>query len=114
MAEGKVKEKIKVKIQRFNPAKDKQPYYKEYNISFEQGLTVLMALNHIYENVDTSLAYYYSCRTGKCAGCTLFVNGKAVQSCVAPVEGDIVVEPARGFEVIKDLVVDFNKPTKRK
>ncbi len=114
MSENNTKEKIEVRIQRFNPAKDKQPYYKEYRIPFEQGLTVLMVLNHIYENIDTSLAYYYSCRTGKCGGCTLMVNGKGVQSCVTPVEGNIVVEPARGFEVIKDLAVDFNKPTKRK
>jgi len=110
MPEGK--EKIKVKILRFNPAKDKHPYYKEYEMPFSQGLTVLMALNHIYENIDTSIAYYYSCRTGKCGGCTVMVNGKAVQSCVALAEWDIVVEPLRGFEVIKDLVVDVRKPLK--
>lgn len=114
MFEDKTKEKIVVKIQRFNPDKDKQPYFKEYNIPFEQGLTVLMALNHIYENIDGSLAYYYSCRTGKCGGCTLMVNGKAAQSCVTTVEGDILIEPVRGFEVVKDLVVDYDKPTKRK
>lgn len=114
MTELEAKERIKVKIQRFNPHEDKAPYYKEYMIPFEQGLTVLMALNHIYENMDTSLAYYYSCRTGKCAGCTLVVNGKAAQSCVTTVEGDITVEPERGFEVIKDLVVNFNKPLRKR
>lgn len=104
--------KIKVKILRFNPDKDKQPYYKEYAVPFSRGLTVLMALNYIYENLDSSLAYYYSCRTGKCGGCTVMVNGKAVQSCTTLVEGDIVVEPLRGFEIIKDLVIDARKPLK--
>ncbi len=109
---AEVKEKIKVKILRFNPTSDKESYYKEYDVPFGKGLTVLMVLNHIYENIDKSIAYYYSCRTGKCGGCTLMINGKAVQSCVAPVDGNIVVEPMRGFEVIKDLVVDVDKPLK--
>mgnify|MGYP000630865479 CR=1 FL=1 len=100
------KKKIKVRILRFNPAKDAQPYYKEYEVPLSEGLTVLMALNYIYENIDSSLAYYYSCRTGKCGGCTVMVNGKAVLACVTLVEGDITIEPLPGFKVIKDLVVD--------
>ena len=98
-------ERINVRILRFNPTKDEQPYYKDYEVPFSQGLTVLMTLNHIYENIDTSLAYYYSCRTGKCGGCTVVVNGKPVLACSTPVEGDIVVEPLPGHEGIKDLSV---------
>ena len=109
-------ERIKVRIRRFNPVKDKQPYYKDYEMPFSQGLTVLMALNYIYENMDTGLAHYFSCRTGKCGGCSVMVNGKAVLACTTLVEGDIVVEPLRGFEVVKDLVVcsDFHEPFEKR
>lgn len=110
---SKAEQSMKVRILRFDPVKDKQPYYRDYEVPFSQGLTVLMALNHIYENIDTSIAYYYSCRTGKCGGCTVMANGKAVQACVTSVEGDIVVEPLPGYEVVKDLVVDVGKPLKR-
>ncbi|MFC1803665.1 2Fe-2S iron-sulfur cluster-binding protein [Thermoproteota archaeon] len=94
---------------RVNHAKKEQPYYQDYEIPFSHGLTVLMALNYIYENIDSSIAYYYSCRTGKCGGCTVMINGKAVLACVTLVERDIVVEPLSGFCVTKDLVVNVVK-----
>lgn len=104
---SKTERNVKVRVLRFNPTKDKQSHYRDYEVPFRQGLTVLMALNYIYENIDTSLAYYYSCRIGKCGGCTVMVNGKAAMACTTPVEGDMVLEPLKGYEVVKDLIVSF-------
>ena len=106
---SKAKE-INVKVFRFNPKKDAKPYYKEYKVPLVKGSSVLNILSYIYENLDSSLAFYYSCHIGKCNGCLVKVNGKVVQACTAIVEGDIVVEPYDRYEVIKDLVVDFSKP----
>lgn len=113
---SEAEKKVKVRILRFNPAKDNQPYYKDYEVPFSQGLTVLMALNNIYESIDTSLAHYFSCRTGKCGGCTVMVNNKAVLACTTLVEDDIVVEPLQGFDVVKDLVVflEAHKPLQKR
>ena len=107
------KKMIKVRILRFNPAISEEPFYHGYEVPFVESLTVLMSLNYIYENIDSSLAYYYSCRTGKCGGCTVMVSGKAVQACATIVKGDITVEPLSGYKVIKDLVVDFEERKSR-
>ncbi len=100
------KEGVTVKIQRFDPSEDREPYYASYEVPMTKGLTVLSAMRYIYENLDHSLAYYDSCRIGKCAGCHVKVNGHTHLACNALVTGDIVLEPQGGYTVIRDLVVD--------
>lgn len=105
--------KINVTVFRFSPAKDKAPRYVTYEVPYQEGMTVLSALNYIYENLDSTLSYQYSCREGLCHACDMLVNGAAVEACSTLVKGDIKVEPpirldrwGRGFKVIKDLVAD--------
>lgn len=43
---------MKVKVQRFNPAKDAKPYYKTYEVPWKKNMTVLEALMYIYENYE--------------------------------------------------------------
>ena len=108
VAEGK--KDIKVKVFRFDPSVDEKPRYVTYEIPYdkvmEEKMTVLTALLHIYENIDSTLSFQYSCRGGDCHACCVVVNGKACDSCAERVRGDITVEPPirQGFEVIKDLV----------
>lgn len=103
-----VKEKIKVKVFRFDPSIDKEPRYVTYEVPFskEEKMCVLSLLDYIYENLDSSLAYLSSCRVGRCHCCDLMVNGKAVEACSELVLGDITIEPPLklGFKVIKDLI----------
>jgi succinate dehydrogenase/fumarate reductase iron-sulfur protein len=101
--------KIMVKILRSNPKKGENPRYVEYEVPVEEGASVLKVLSYIYENIDSGLAYYCSCRIGKCKGCIMMINGKVGYACTTPVRGDVTLEPARGFEVIKDLVVNLEK-----
>ncbi|MCL5075212.1 MAG: 2Fe-2S iron-sulfur cluster-binding protein [Chloroflexi bacterium] len=95
----------KIVVQRFDPSADKEPYYQEYEIPYSKGTTVLSALRYIYENLDRSLAFYSSCRIGKCAGCHIKVDGRTRLACTAVIEDDVTLEPKKGT-VIRDLVVE--------
>lgn len=103
------KQMIKVTIKRFDPAKSSEPYLQTYETGIEKGATVLSILRDLYEQQDHSLAFYYSCRIGKCAGCQVTVNGKVRLACTEVVTGDIVLEPQIGYKVVKDLYVDKNR-----
>ena len=75
-------------------------------------MTVLGVLDYIYENIDSGLAYYQSCRNGRCKACWVKVNGKPVLSCKTIATNGIKISPLEKFALIRDLVVDFNKPIK--
>ena len=98
-----------VKVFRFNPDKDKKARFQTYkNVPYE-GMRVTDVLNFIYQNLDNSLAFRYSCRAGLCGVCILKVNGKACLSCHKIAEKEMTIEPPSQYPVIKDLVVDFQK-----
>lgn len=97
---------VSVVVKRFDPSLDEEPHLQTYRVPVEKGATVLSVLRYIYETLDHSLAYYCSCRIGKCGGCRLRVDGRTKLACTALVRGDLTLEPRARFEVIKDLVVD--------
>lgn len=80
--------------------------FDTYQVPFVEKSSVLNVLTYITEKIDPTLAFYESCRIGKCMGCQVMVNGKATMACTAPVKGDMTIEPLKGFGTIKDLVVD--------
>jgi succinate dehydrogenase/fumarate reductase iron-sulfur protein len=96
-----------VKIYRFDPDFDEKPQYKKYSIPYEEGLSVLNVLKYIYQEIDHSIAFYSSCRIGKCNGCLMTVNGKPKRACTTPAKKNMVIEPLKNHEIIKDLVVKF-------
>jgi len=104
-----VEKRIQVKVSRFDPSKDNKPYYVTYEVPIVERMTVLGVLNYIYEELDSSLAYYYSCRTGYCGGCILLVNGKLVKACKCLIRGNVTVEPLPKLKVIRDLLTEFKK-----
>ncbi len=98
-----------VKVFRFDPEKDKRPRLQTFkNVPYE-GMRVTDVLNYIYQNLDSSLAFRYSCRAGLCGVCLLKVNGKACLSCHRIAEKEMTIEPPSQYPVIKDLVVDLGK-----
>jgi fumarate reductase iron-sulfur subunit len=99
---------IKVKIARFDPAKDGTPHYQTYEVPFSPKMTVMDVLDYVYENLDPSLAYHShtSCHRRVCARCNVITNSKAGLSCQTEVTGDITIDPLPRFKVVRDLVVE--------
>ena len=100
---------IKTRVQRYNPDKDDGPYFQEFDVEYEQGMTVLDALLQIQDRFDSSLAFRWECRGGQCGSCAVRVNGTARISCRTKVEpnGPLQLEPLEKMPIIKDLVSDM-------
>jgi succinate dehydrogenase / fumarate reductase iron-sulfur subunit len=101
---------IKAKIYRFNPDRDKEPYFQDYEIAVDRKVTVHELLNIIHRDYDGTLAFRtFKCYKGMCSTCIVKLNGKSVKSCATPLElnSHVTIEPVSGGEVVRDLVVDF-------
>ncbi|MBI5651384.1 MAG: succinate dehydrogenase iron-sulfur subunit [Chloroflexi bacterium] len=101
---------IKLSIYRRDPDLDTAPRYQTYEIQPEPGQTVLMALYHILDNVDKSIAFRASCRSAVCGSCGMHINGQNRLACetqLAPLGNEILIEPLPHLPVLKDLVVDM-------
>ena len=105
MSDNKI---IKARVFRLNPGVENTHHYDVFEVPIEKGMSVLDILIHIYENLDSSLAFPYSCRIGRCGGCTLMVNGKPALICTSLAPGDMTIEPLPLSEVARDLVTDSN------
>jgi succinate dehydrogenase/fumarate reductase-like Fe-S protein len=103
-------ELINLKIFRYNPAMDQAPYYKNYEITWQEGLLLLPAVKYVRDNIDETLAFRdYCCGCSWCMSCLMMVNAKGMRTCsrvLHPGER-ILLEPMKGFPIIRDLVVDF-------
>jgi succinate dehydrogenase / fumarate reductase iron-sulfur subunit len=102
--------KVKVKIRRFNPEKDRRPYWAKYTVDAEPTDRVLDVLVQIKGYQDGSLTFRRSCAHGICGSDALVINGYNRLACkilVQDVGKSIVIEPLRGLPVIKDLAVDM-------
>ena len=99
---------IKTKVFRFNPDQDKEPFYQEYEMPWEPGLTAMDVLDYIYQNVDGTLAYYdhAACKLGICARCTGRVNGKPGLLCQIEVSDNMVIDPVANKPIVRDLVIE--------
>jgi len=107
------KVKANVKILRYNPEKDKKPYWKTYDVDVEEDVTILDVLNEIHWHHDGSLAYRRSCRSAICGSCAMKVNGQNVLACETPMHkfkgNKLKIEPLPGLKILKDLVVDMDE-----
>ena len=100
------------RIRRFDPKKDKEPRWQEFTVTTAPGMTVLDGLLQIKEELDPTLSFRRSCRSGICGSCAIRINGSSRPCCNAQikdhtVKGYVTVEPLENLEVIKDLVVDM-------
>lgn len=102
--------KVHVRIKRFNPEKDRRPYWADYEVPTDPFDRVLDVLHYIKWNLDGTLTLRRSCAHGICGSDAMLINGRNRLACKVLVKdlGDrITVEPLRGLPVIKDLVVDM-------
>lgn len=98
---------VNVTVSRYDPSVDAEPTLSTYAVPWEEYMTVLQALHYINEYCEP-ISFDYSCRGGLCGRCGVMVNGKPSLACFTVIEQgqDVVVEPLRGYTVIRDLVVD--------
>ncbi len=82
--------------------------YEEYEVPHEERMTILNALDYIYQNYSRDLSFYYSCRIGKCLGCFVDVNGKSKLACTTLVKDGMRIGPRKRLKIIKDLLADFH------
>jgi succinate dehydrogenase / fumarate reductase, iron-sulfur subunit len=105
-----------IRIQRFTPGRDKSPYFDNFKINVETGMTVLEALRLIKNTQDESLTFRSFCRSKICGSCSVRINNKPVLACstqLLPILEDfkqesVVIQPLRNMPLLRDLVVDLD------
>ncbi len=99
-----------VRILRYNPEVDTKPHWKEYTVEVEPTDRVVDVLHKIKWYQDGTLAFRRSCLHGICGSDAMVINGRNALACkvlMKTLGPKVVIEPLRGFRVIKDLVVDM-------
>ncbi len=103
-------EPIQLKIFRYDPSVDTAPNYAIYEVPWREGLLLLQAIKYVRDNLDETLSFRdYCCGCSWCTSCIMMVDGKGMRTCSRPLKPgeSLLIEPMRGFPVIKDLAVDF-------
>jgi len=102
---------IRLKIFRFDPQKDKEPYYQNFEIEANPLNRILDCLNRIRWEQDPTLSFRWSCGHGVCGSDGMRINGICGLPCqklVRNFKEEILIEPLPVFKVIKDLIVDLD------
>ena len=105
--------RIVFRVSRYDPEKDREPQFREYEVSAAPEDRVLDGLVQIKDTIDGSLGFRRSCAHGVCGSDGMVINGKERLACktlvrdVAKQDGDVVtLEPLRHMRVERDLMVD--------
>jgi succinate dehydrogenase / fumarate reductase, iron-sulfur subunit len=101
---------VELRIKRFDPERDRKPYWQDFTVEVEESDRVLDALHKVRWEQDGTLGFRRSCAHGVCGSDAMVINGANALACiklVSEVGRRITVEPIRGLPVIKDLVVDM-------
>ena len=82
--------------------------YEDFEVPYEEGMSVLDALRWIRAERDSTLAVRYSCiNANACKTCMALVNGDVEYTCIAKLTlGVITVEPLPKRPLIRDLVTN--------
>jgi succinate dehydrogenase/fumarate reductase-like Fe-S protein len=83
--------------------------YEDFEVPYEDGMSVLDALRWIRTNLDSTLAIRYSCiNANACKTCMALVDGEVEYTCIAQLTPDgMTVEPLPKRPLIRDLVTDI-------
>jgi succinate dehydrogenase / fumarate reductase, iron-sulfur subunit len=103
------------RIKRFNPEKQAEPYFEEFQLDIPEGATLLDCMNLIKWTLDGSFSYRMSCRSAICGSCAVKANGHALLACqrqaahIVDNDETVTLEPLGNMKPVKDLVVDFTQ-----
>lgn len=105
--------KITLAVQRYDPEKDKDPYFQEYTVEAEPEDRLLSILMKIKHELDPSLGLRKSCAHGVCGSDAMLINDKERLACKTLIKdiitenGDpIRIEPLKTLPIQRDLMVD--------
>jgi succinate dehydrogenase / fumarate reductase iron-sulfur subunit len=109
---GGINLKVTLKVYRFNPQTDTHPHYDTFKVEAEPNERILDCLNRIRWQHDSTLSFRMSCAHGICGSDGLTINSQSALACQKLVKDydftkEILIEPLKYFEVVKDLVVDL-------
>ena len=84
-------------------------HYDDFDVPYEDGMSVLDALRWIRTHLDSTLAIRYSCiNANACKTCMALVNGEVEYTCIARLTPKLItVEPLPKRPLIRDLVTDI-------
>lgn len=97
---------ITLTVQKYDPSRDPEPYFKTYTVPYTREMRVLEALDYIVEELGESLGYQWFCGVKKCGMCGVMVNGRQTLGCWEPVQAEMTIRPLDGFPVVRDLAID--------
>ena len=105
MVEGSNNKTI-LRVRRGGPAD--APRFDDFEVPFEEGMSVLDALRWIRLHRDSSLAIRYSCiNANACKTCMALIDGEVEYTCIAKLlPGIVTVEPLPKRRLVRDLVTD--------
>ena len=103
---------VTLRIRRFNPETDTEPYWHDYPVEVLPTERVLDALNRIKWEHDGTLTFRRSCAHGICGSDAMRINGRNRLACKTLIKdldmaAAITVEAIKGLPLEKDLVVDM-------
>ncbi len=83
--------------------------FEDFEVPYENGMSVLDALRWIRVHLDSTLAIRYSCiNANACKTCMALVDGEVEYTCIAKLlPGIVTVEPLPKRRLIRDLVTDI-------
>lgn len=96
-----------LRVQRGAPGE--ATWFDDFEVPYENGMSVLDALRWIRAYRDSSLAIRYSCiNANACKTCMALVNGEVEYTCIAKLSpGIVTVQPLTKRPLIRDLVTDI-------
>src|SRR5688500_11530164 len=87
---------VKLRIRRYNPEKDTQPWWGDYEVECDETDRVLDALHNVKWYQDGALTLRRSCAMGICGSDAMRINGQnrlACKTLVKDMPGEITIEP---------------------
>lgn len=96
---------IKVKIKRSGST-------DEYIVPVDQDdiVSVMNALEYIYENADSTLAFFHhaACKQAACGRCLVKVDGRVALACKTVIHNDEIMLEPWNDRVVRDLLCKNN------
>jgi succinate dehydrogenase / fumarate reductase iron-sulfur subunit len=102
--------RVRVKIRRFLPEVNPEPYWQTFEVDALPTDRVLNLLLNIKGYQDGSLTFRRSCAHGVCGSDAMRINGVNRLACkvlVKDMPDEITIEAIKGLPLEKDLVVDM-------